>query len=153
MPPVLENVLYIYDLIRPYLDFGVIAVLIYCLLYFLRGTRGASVLAGCVIVLIFLTLLTNVLKFEVLTANDYPLTEASPLQFSFNWGESYTWTPGDGLGLNTHGQWQTVTLPLAPMATAGISVPGTWQSLRIAFQPTAAYTADFRIGNLRIEHR
>lgn len=94
-----------------------------------------------------------VLKFEVLTANDYPLTEASPLQFSFNWGESYTWTPGDGLGLNTHGQWQTVTLPLAPMATAGISAPGTWQSLRIAFQPTAAYTADFRIGNLRIEHR
>ena len=47
MSPVLENVLYIYDLIRPYLDFGVIAVLIYCLLYFLRGTRGASVLAGC----------------------------------------------------------------------------------------------------------
>ena len=66
MSPVLENVLYIYDLIRPYLDFGVIAVLIYCLLYFLRGTRGASVLAGCVIALIFLTLLTNVLKFEVL---------------------------------------------------------------------------------------
>lgn len=47
-----------------------------------------------------------VLKFEVLTANDHPLTEASPLQFSFNWGESYTWTPGDGLGLNTHGQWR-----------------------------------------------
>lgn len=94
-----------------------------------------------------------VLKFEVLTANDHPLTEASPLQFSFNWGESYTWTPGDGLGLNTHGQWQTVTLPLAPMATAGIVAPGTWMTLRIAFQPTAAYTADFRIGNLRIEHR
>ncbi len=66
MPPFLENVLYVYDLVRPYLDFAVIAALIYCLLYFLRGTRGASVLAGCVIVLIFLTLLTNVLKFEVM---------------------------------------------------------------------------------------
>lgn len=48
---------------------------------------------------------------------------------------------------------ETVTLPLAPMATAGIVAPGTWMTLRIAFQPTAAYTADFRIGNLRIEHR
>ena len=94
-----------------------------------------------------------VLRFEVLTANDYPLTDASPLQFSFNWGDSYTWTPGDGAGLNTHGLWQTVTLPLAPMATAGISAPDTWQSLRIVFQPTAAYTADFRMGNFRIEHK
>lgn len=94
-----------------------------------------------------------VLKFEVLTANNNPLTEASPLQFSFNWGESYTWTPGGGPGLNTHGEWQTVTLPLAPMATAGISAPGTWQTLRITFQPSAAYTADFRMGNFRIEHK
>ncbi len=94
-----------------------------------------------------------VLKFEVLTANDYPLTEASPLKFTFNYGSEYTWTPGDGLGLNTHGQWQTVTLPLAPMCSAPIPAPGTWNVLRIIFQPTAAYTADFRIGNLRIEHR
>ena len=94
-----------------------------------------------------------VLKFEVLTANDYPLTEASTLQFSFNWGDSYTWTPGDGTGLNTHGLWQTVTLPLAPMATNGIVAPGTWQTLRIVLSPSATYTADFRMGNFRIEKR
>ncbi len=65
--PILENILYIYNTVRPYLDFGVIAILIYCVLYFLRGTRGASVFAGCVIALIFLTILTNTLKLEVLS--------------------------------------------------------------------------------------
>ena len=94
-----------------------------------------------------------VLKFEVYTPNGTPLTQASPLQLSFNWGDLYTWTPGDGAGLNTHDEWQTITLPLAPIAVAGIMAPDTWQSLRIAFQPTAAYTADFRIGNIRIERR
>lgn len=93
-------------------------------------------------------------KFEVLTPTNFPLTEASTLQFSFNWGdETYTWKPGNGDGLNTHGQWQTVSLPLAPMATAGMSDPGTWQALRIIFQPSAAYQADFRLGNFRIERR
>ena len=65
--PILENILHIYNTVRPYLDFGVIAILIYCVLYFLRGTRGASVFAGCVIALIFLTILTNTLKLEVLS--------------------------------------------------------------------------------------
>lgn len=73
--PVLENILNIYNTVRPYLDFGVIAILIYCVLYFLRGTRGASVFAGCVIALIFLTILTNTLKLEVL-----------------NWLLEYFWT-------------------------------------------------------------
>ena len=36
-------------------------------------------------------------KFEVLTPTNFPLTEASTLQFSFNWGdETYTWEPGNG---------------------------------------------------------
>jgi hypothetical protein len=91
-----------------------------------------------------------VLKFEVLTPKDHQLTENSPLQFCFNWGDSYTWNPGDGYGLNTFGEWQTVTLPLAAMATKGISAPNSWQTLRIVLQPKAAYVADFRIGNFRI---
>ena len=91
-----------------------------------------------------------VLRFEVLTTKSHTLTEDSPLQFSFNWGDSYTWTPGNGSGLNTFGEWQTVELPLAPMATNGIKEPGTWQTLRIVFQPHAAYTADFCLGNFRI---
>lgn len=94
-----------------------------------------------------------VLKMEVLTASAHPLTENSPLQFCFNWGSSYTWEPGDGLGLNTAGQWHTITMPLSPMASEGISAPGTWQTLRIVLQPHANYTADFRLANLRIEHR
>lgn len=91
-----------------------------------------------------------VLKFEVLNTKDHPLTEATGLKFSFNWGDSYAWNPADGAGINTFGNWQTVTLPLAPMATKGISAAGSWQTLRITMQPSAAYNADFCIGNIRI---
>ena len=91
-----------------------------------------------------------VLKFEVLNTKDHPLTEATGLKFCFNWGDSYAWNPADGAGINTFGNWQTVTLPLAPMATKGISAAGSWQSLRITMQPSAAYNADFCIGNIRI---
>ena len=41
-------------------------MMVYYVLYFLRGTRGASVLAGLVIALIFLTVLTKSLRFDVL---------------------------------------------------------------------------------------
>ena len=91
-----------------------------------------------------------VLKFEVLTTKDHPLTEATGLKFNFNWGSEYAWNPADGAGINTFGNWQTVTLPLAPMATNGISEAGKWQTLRLILQPSAAYVADFCIGNIRI---
>lgn len=92
-------------------------------------------------------------KMEVLTNANFPLTEQTGLQFCFNWGESYAWNPANGLGINTRGEWQTVMLPLAPMATKGISAPNTWQTLRITFQPHADYDADFRIANFRIVKR
>lgn len=91
-----------------------------------------------------------VLKFEVLTTNEHPLTEATGLKFCFNWGDTYNWNPANGAGINTFGNWQTVTLPLAPMATKGISAACKWQTLRITMQPSAAYSADFCIGNIRI---
>ena len=94
-----------------------------------------------------------VLKMEVLTNANFPLTEQTGLQFCFNWGDSYSWNPANGLGINTRGQWQTVTLPLAPMATKGISEPDKWQTLRIIFQPHADYDADFRLANFRIVKR
>lgn len=88
-----------------------------------------------------------VVKFEVMTADSYPLTEASPLQWSFNWSKEYHWEMGT---LNTHGQWRTITLPLAEMANKGIPAAGNWMTLRIIFQPTAEYDADFSIANIRI---
>lgn len=91
-----------------------------------------------------------VLKMEVLTPTSFPLTDQTGLQFCFNWGDSYAWNPAGGLGINTRGQWQTVSLPLAPMATKGISAPGKWQTLRIVFQPHSNYDADFRLANMRI---
>lgn len=86
-------------------------------------------------------------KFEVMTADSYPLTEASPIQWSFNWAKEYRWEMGN---LNTHGQWRTVSLPLADMAGKGIPSAGTWLTLRLIFQPTAEYEADFCIANIRI---
>ncbi len=90
------------------------------------------------------------LKFELLTQPNFPLTEDTGLQFAFNWGDSYAWNPADGQGINTRGEWQTITLPLAPMATKGIKQAGEWQTLRIVFQPHAAYEADFCLSNFRI---
>ena len=56
----------LYNIGRLFLDFGIIFLMVYYVLYFLRGTRGASVLAGLLIALIFLTFLTKVLQFDVL---------------------------------------------------------------------------------------
>ena len=88
-----------------------------------------------------------VVKFEVMTADSYPLSETSPLQWSFNWSKEYRWEMGT---LNTHGKWRTITLPLAEMANKGIPAAGNWMTLRIIFQPTTEYDADFSIANIRI---
>jgi diadenylate cyclase len=52
--------------IRPVLEIGVLTFLIYGVLYFLRGTRATSILAGIIIVLIILTVLSDAVKFEVI---------------------------------------------------------------------------------------
>lgn len=91
-----------------------------------------------------------VLKFEVLNTKDHPLTDATGLKFCFNWGSDWAWSPADGAGINTLGNWQTVTLPLSSMATNGICQAGSWQTLRLILQPSAAYNADFCMGNIRI---
>ena len=56
----------LYNIGRYFLDFGLIFLMVYYVLYFLRGTRGASVLAGLIIALIGLTILTKTLQFDVL---------------------------------------------------------------------------------------
>ena len=56
----------IYNIGRYFLDFGLIFLMVYYVLYFLRGTRGASVLAGLIIALIGVTILTKTLQFDVL---------------------------------------------------------------------------------------
>lgn len=92
-----------------------------------------------------------VLRFEVLTPSSAPLTDNFQLRFQINWGSDYTWNPT--ATINTHGQWKTITLPLKDMASNGISAAGSWQTLRLVLQPKATYTADFCIGNIRIEKK
>lgn len=94
-----------------------------------------------------------VLKFEVLTAKSFPMAVETGLKFCFNWGDDWQWNIGDGAGINSGGDWTTVTLPLSGMATKGISRPGTWQTLRIIMQPQVAMDLDFRLGNFRIEKK
>ena len=95
------------------------------------------------------------LKFEIYNSNNYPLTGGSTLESCFNWGTRYVWNIGDGTGINTHGEWQTVTLPLAELAQNGFyGSPGSrWASLSIVFKPDTDYDADFRMGNFRIEKK
>ena len=47
-------------------EVGIIAFFIYSALYYLRGTRGAHILAGLLIALIMLTFFADLLKFEVI---------------------------------------------------------------------------------------
>ena len=51
---------------RSCVEIALLAVLIYCVLYFLRGSRGAMVLAGLVFVLIGLSWLSSQLHFQVI---------------------------------------------------------------------------------------
>ena len=94
-----------------------------------------------------------VMKFEVLTARNFPMPIETGLKFNINWSTDWQWNIGDGAGINTNGDWQTVTLPVSGMATKGISRPGSWQTLRIVLQPQVAMDMDFRMGNFRIEKK
>lgn len=96
-----------------------------------------------------------VLKFEVYNSNNYPLTGGSTLESCFNWGNRYVWNIGDGAGINTHEEWQTVTLSLADLAQNGFygTAGSRWATLSIVFKPDVDYDADFRMGNFRIEKK
>lgn len=92
--------------------------------------------------------------FEVLNAEDHPLLgKGHEFAWNWDWSHSYLWNPGDGAGLNTEGQWQTVRIPLSEIAPKGIGSTGEWSTLNIGFQPSEAYDADFRMGNFRIQKR
>ena len=92
--------------------------------------------------------------FEVLTAETNPLLgKGQEFAWNWDWSNSYLWNPGDGAGLNTQGQWQTVRIPLSELAPKGIGSTGEWSTLNIGFQPSEAYDADFRMGNFRIQKK
>ncbi len=57
----------IFSYIRPVLEIGFMTILIYYVLYFLRGARASNILAGIVIILIILNLVSNALNFEVIS--------------------------------------------------------------------------------------
>jgi len=92
--------------------------------------------------------------FEVLTAKGYPLAaKGYEFAWNWNWDQGYSWSPNDGSGWDTEGEWTTVRLPLKDIAPNGIGAVGEWMTLNIGFQPTEKYKADFRFGNFRIQKK
>ena len=59
----------IQDLWRPALEILILAVLIYFVFKFVRGTRGWPVVIGFVVVLLALELVTTALKLQVLRSH------------------------------------------------------------------------------------
>lgn len=53
--------------LRPALEILILAFLIYKILYHMRGTRGANVLAGLAILLMLLTFVSDFLRFEIIS--------------------------------------------------------------------------------------
>ncbi|MBO5689959.1 MAG: diadenylate cyclase CdaA [Lentisphaeria bacterium] len=56
----------VWKVICPFVEIGILAFLIYEVLYFLRGSRGVYVLTGVIVALIGLSLLAEWLNFEVI---------------------------------------------------------------------------------------
>lgn len=53
--------------LRPVLEVLILTSLIYSGLYYLRGTRGANILAGLLIILLLLTVASDLMKFDVIS--------------------------------------------------------------------------------------
>jgi diadenylate cyclase len=53
--------------LRPVLEVLILTTLLYSGLYYLRGTRGANILAGLLIILLLLTVTSDLIKFEVIS--------------------------------------------------------------------------------------
>ncbi len=57
----------VWKVVCPFAEIGILAFLIYEVLYFLRGSRGVYVLTGVIMALIGMSLLADLLNFEVIS--------------------------------------------------------------------------------------
>ena len=68
MPDIIITILeYFYQFLTPILETAILAILFYYVLRYLKGTKSASVLAGIIFVFMGLTLLADLLNFEVIS--------------------------------------------------------------------------------------
>lgn len=91
------------------------------------------------------------LAFELLTPEVSPIPDGYDpfFQFQMNWNSMMAWYPGNKLGLNTHGRWMTITLPLDEIGQ-DLSAKDAWQAIRVVVKPDYEYAADFYMANFRI---
>ncbi len=66
-PEIIEQITKIWYISQPILEVGILTVLFYYILYFLRGTRAYYILAGITIFLLLITTIAEFLKFEVIS--------------------------------------------------------------------------------------
>lgn len=67
MDKALPAILEYWGYLNPFVEITILTVIIYNVLYFLRGSRGSHILTGVVLSLIILTTVSDFLKFEVLS--------------------------------------------------------------------------------------
>ncbi len=92
--------------------------------------------------------------FEVKNAEGKPfLGSGYEVAWNWDWNNSYRWNPGNGAGLDTKGEWQTIRCPLEQIAPNGLSAGDSELVLNVGFQPDQDYEADFYMANFRIEKK
>lgn len=96
-----------------------------------------------------------VVKFEIRNETENPFMDNTNLKIVVNWGSDYPVVLGDGKGLNTLGEWQTISIPLSQAADPGkVPAVNSWLPIRFILQPGSDnYVPNFYIANLRIEKK
>ncbi|WP_455674421.1 glycan-binding surface protein [Phocaeicola sp.] len=92
------------------------------------------------------------LKFEVNSASGNPFYDSASAGYLIQLnGGQYVWNPSSAGSFNTYGNWCTVRLDLAAVATNGLNVG--WNNLFWIMQPNSDWNIDHSFANIRIEKK
>lgn len=91
-------------------------------------------------------------KFEVNSASGNPFYDSASVGYLIQLnGGQYSWNPSSANSFNTYGQWSTVRLELADVATNGL-VAG-WNNMFWIMQPNSDWNVDHSFANVRVERK
>lgn len=91
-------------------------------------------------------------KFEVNSAAGCPFYDSGNVGYivQLNGGQ-YAWNPSKSGSFNTYGNWCTIRLDLAALATTGLNAG--WNNLCWIMQPNSNWTVNHSFANIRIEKK
>lgn len=91
-------------------------------------------------------------KFEVNSASGNPFYDSASAGYLIQLnGGQYVWNPSSASSFNTYGNWCTVRLDLAAIATNGLNAG--WNDLFWIMQPNSDWNVDHSFANIRIERK